>query len=99
MKPDKFTYIGKTYKQERYLSQDKKFYFTVDGVDYVKVYYATSDGKAQLAYDVYHKNNYSEYPIYTLEDAVKKAYSTIKTDDEIKVHPSQLTDKTKEVKL
>ena len=99
LKSDKFKYIDKSYIQKRYVSEDKKFFFSVDEMDYVKAYKAESDGKATLVYEIYHQNNYNSYPIYSLDDAVKKTYAKVDTDYTLKVHPSQLTAKTIKIQL
>jgi len=72
LKSDSFYYCGKSYNQERFISKDKKFYFTRDGIDYVKAYKANSEGKAELIHEIYKEENPSKNPIYMFEDAINK---------------------------
>jgi len=72
LKQDKFIYCKRTYIQKRYVTNDMKYYITLDGLNYVLVYQATENGKGKLISELYHKNNYNSYPIYTIEDAIIK---------------------------
>ena len=73
LKDETFYYCNKKYRQQRYISKDRKFYFTSDnGFNYTMAYKATSDRKAELIHGIYHKNNYSSYPHYTVESAIDR---------------------------
>jgi hypothetical protein len=89
LKDDSFYYVNKKYNQERYITEDKKFYFTIDDLDYVKAFKAGSDGKAKLIVELYEPG----YPIYDLKEAVKKAYKNFDTDYKIKLNESHLSNK------
>lgn len=89
LKSDSFNYCGKRYEQERFISRDKKFYFTSDGLDYVKAYKAKSDGKGEIIYEIYGEENPSKNPIYIFEDAINKIKElNITTEFEFNIHDS-----------
>lgn len=88
LKDDSFYYIDKKYNQERYITEDKKFYFTIDDLDYVKAYKAGSDGKAKLIEELCEPGSF-----YDLKEAVKKAYKNFDTDYKIKLNDSHLSNK------
>ncbi|MBP7845834.1 MAG: hypothetical protein KA007_00150 [Candidatus Pacebacteria bacterium] len=70
---DSFFYVGKKYKQKRYISKDQNFYITIDnGFDYVKVYKKDLNDKFVFLNKIYHQGNCSAYPIYSLNDAIEK---------------------------
>lgn len=90
LKPEKFSYCGKSYKQSRYISEDKKFFFTMDDLDYCCVYTFNEHGKGHLLYDLYHQGNRHSYPIYDVQDAIEKIKALgIIPQHEATVHPSQ----------
>lgn len=89
LKDDYFYYINKKYKKERYITEDKKFYFTVDDKEYVRSYKADSRGMGIPI----HELNDTAHPIYDLKEAVKKAYKNVDTDYKIKLNESHLSNK------
>lgn len=92
LKDLQFEYCGKTYIQKRFISEDFIIFIRQDDLDYVRVY--TGDWRGEnptLLYDLYHEGNPCSYPIYTLEDAMKK-FLELKdslTLLPLNVHPSQ----------
>ena len=93
LKPIKFEYIGETYLQNRYLTDDNKFFITEDKLNFVKIYKANSDGKGALARELYDRNP-SSYPFYNIRDAVKKAYTSSGTFEyTFNVNDSQYSNK------
>jgi len=70
LKSEKFTYSGKTYTTERYITDDMKFYISRDPIDFVLVFGANEIGKGNIIYEVYRTLSYSQSPLYTIEDAV-----------------------------
>ena len=91
LKNKEFFYCDKKFKQERYLTEDRKIFITSDyGFNYCMVYIADISGKGQLCYDLYHKGNYSSYPIYDINSAIKKIQeSNLVTEYVFNVHESQ----------
>lgn len=96
IKCEPFIYINKKYEVEGWITEDRKFFFKIDKLDYVKVYKANASGKGELIYELYHNDSPYAYPIYTLEQAVKKLYdSGIDTKYILKINPTRIGKKTK----
>lgn len=91
LKPNKFTYCGKIYHERRFISIGRKIFISCDdGFNYVMVYEATKDGKGKLLSQLYHENNHNSYPIYTIEEAIKRLNNSglILNDYSFKIHKS-----------
>ena len=70
---EKFKYCKKTYTAKRLLSNDQKFFiFSDNGFEFTKVYMQNSEGKFRIVHKLYHENNYTSYPIYSVEDAIER---------------------------
>ena len=101
LKPIKFIYCGKTYTRRRYITADKKISISYDTSNYAMVYKANSEGKGVLISDLYNNGNYSSYPIWTIEDAIKRIDTWLETNAceyELDIHPSQYLKQNKQSK-
>lgn len=90
LKKQKFGYCGNTFTERRFVSEDKKFFFSdTESFNHILAYKADKDGKGKLIYEIYHEGNHSSYPIYTVEEAVKKIEELgIDTEYQLTVHES-----------
>lgn len=95
LKDNTFYYCNKKYVVKRYVTEDLKFCFTTDALNYSKAYKASEDGKSTFIDEVYHQNNYHAYPIYELETIVQKVIGHIATEFTLKINPSQYVPNTK----
>ena len=95
LKKQQFTYCGKRFEERRFVSEDKKFFFSdTKSYNHVLAYKANSNGKGKLLDEIYHKGNYSSYPIYTVEEAVEKIEELgIDTEYQLLIHESHYENK------
>lgn len=91
LKPEKFIYCGKHYTSNRYLTTDKKILITSDdGFHYTRVYTANETGKAVFCSDLYFQHNPDSYPIYNIEDALRRIKSNnLTSKHSLLIHDSQ----------
>ena len=89
LKNDRFRYIDRKYVQKRYVNVQCTIFITQDDLDYVKVY-KLNEGSSHpsLWYELYHENNPHSYPIYTVEEAVKRIEKVGVPTNKISIHPS-----------
>ena len=91
LKTDGFTYIDKTYTQERFINEDKTVLVTRDELDFIKVYTGNNDGKAERIY--LRDNESCGYPLYTIGQVIE-LLRTYKGDlKTISIHESHYKDK------